>query len=212
MGPQSSELETRLAFLPGSRTSPPAFSNATWKLNQHGVWRTLNTPRSQDLLKDLRLRRPDTGTNHIQIHATDLAQLPFAGKLKWLIEFPPAWRWFLTWAPEMLPAEFIDHNIWLAPGSLSSSPSGLSSFGSLPPAGSTLTSAPPVNFPSLSSLRHSVQGSTTPSQQSRGAGQPGGNPQPRPAQHPIDPWAPLDRSRKTLPKLLLPSKQAMQHT
>ena len=56
--------------------------------NQQDVWRTMNTPRRQDLLKELRMRKPDKETMHIQLHGTDLAHLPFAGKLKWLIEFP----------------------------------------------------------------------------------------------------------------------------
>ena len=48
-----------------------------------------------------------------------------------------------------------------------------------------------------------------PPQQTGGAGFPGGHPQTppgitQPNRHP-DPWAPLDRSRKSLPKLMLPS-------
>ena len=49
-------------------------------------------------------------------------------------------------------------------------------------------------------------------QQSGGAGQPGGNPGAPsvppvlpPSQDAADPWAPLDRSRKSLPKLSIPS-------
>ena len=50
---------------------------------------------------------------------------------------------------------------------------------------------------------------STPPQQSGGAGLPGGTPPsppgiPQPDRHP-DPWGPLDRSRKPLPKLMLPS-------
>ena len=53
------------------------------------------------------------------------------------------------------------------------------------------------------------QGGSTPPQQTGGAGFPGGTPQSppgisQPNCHP-DPWAPLDRSRKSLPKLMLPS-------
>ena len=63
-----------------------------------------------------------------------------------------------------------------------------------PPGGQPGGSAPPGN---------------TPPQQTGGAGPPGGAPQSppgisQPNRHP-DPWAPLDRSRKPLPKLLLPS-------
>ena len=124
------------------------------------MWRTLKTPKWQDFFKDLRMRKPDTETMHIQIHATDLAELPFAGELKWLIEGPPAWRWFLTWAPGMIPCHFIDYNIWPVPPSLSSSPLGIPSFGPPPSSGSTLTTAPSVQ---PASLTHS---SSMPSQQS----------------------------------------------
>ena len=53
------------------------------------------------------------------------------------------------------------------------------------------------------------QGGSTPPQQTGGAGFPGGTPQSppgisQPNRHP-DPWAPLDRSRKSPPKLMLPA-------
>ena len=69
------------AFLPESCASPPMFFSLTWKKAQQDVWRTLNTPRWQ-LFKDLRMRKPDTETMHIQMHGTDLVQLRFSGKLK----------------------------------------------------------------------------------------------------------------------------------
>ena len=63
-----------------------------------------------------------------------------------------------------------------------------------PPGGQPGGSTPPGN---------------TPPQQTKGARPPGGTPQAPPGiSQPIrqpDPWAPLDRSRKSLPKLLLPS-------
>ena len=53
---------------------------------------------------------------------------------------------------------------------------------------------------------------STPPQQSGGAGNPGGTPPTTPPATPpssrsIDPWASLDRSRKSLPKLSLPSNR-----
>ena len=56
---------------------------------------------------------------------------------------------------------------------------------------------------------------STPPQQTGGAGFPGGTPQSppgisQPNRHP-DPWAPLDRSRKSLPKLMLPSLPIIDH-
>ena len=57
-------------------------------------------------------------------------------------------------------------------------------------------------------IRTQTSGNTPP-QQTGGAGPPGGSPQSppgisQPNRHP-DPWASLDRSRKPLPKLMLPS-------
>ena len=51
---------------------------------------TLPSARLVDEFRELRALTPDTKTMHFQIDASDLAQLPFAGKLRWLIEFPPA--------------------------------------------------------------------------------------------------------------------------
>ena len=119
----------------------------------------MNTPRWQDLFKDLRRRKPDTERMHIQVHGTDLAHLPFAGKLKWLIELPIAWSWFLTWSPGMIPNQYMDSNIWPIPASLSSSAAGPPSMASGPPsmaaspaARSTFSSAPlPTGTPPSSS-------------------------------------------------------------
>ena len=68
-------------------------------MNQEGKWRTVNTPRWQALFKDLRMRKSHTESMHIQLHGTDLAHLPFAGKLKWLVEFPPACLCLLLVSP-----------------------------------------------------------------------------------------------------------------
>ena len=111
------------AFLPGSPTSPPTLFNITWKLGREGVYRAANTPKWQDLFRGLRACKPDTETMYTQIHASDLAQLPFARKLRWLIEFPPGWKWFPAWAPGGVPPHFIDPNIWPEPSLLSSTPS-----------------------------------------------------------------------------------------
>ena len=66
--------------------------------------------------------------------------------------------------------------------------------------------APP---PPLGHQGGSTPPGSTPPQQTGGAGFPGGTPQSppgiiQPNRH-TDPWAPLDRSRKSLPKLMLPS-------
>ena len=103
-GPKYHSWRLVFAFLPPSRSTPPTFFNVTWKQNQDGKWRTMNTPKWQDFFKDLRMRKPDTEMMRIQLHGTDLAHLPFAGKLKWLIEFLPQWQWFLTWAPGKAPS------------------------------------------------------------------------------------------------------------
>ena len=66
----------------------------------------MNTPKWQDFCKDLRVRKPHTESMHIQLRGTDLAHLPFAGKIKWMIEFPPAWKWFVAWSPGLIPQHF----------------------------------------------------------------------------------------------------------
>ena len=67
------------------RPTPPTFSNVTWKQKQDGKSRTVNTPKWQDLFKDLSIRKLNTESMHIKLHGTDLAHLPFAGKIKWMI-------------------------------------------------------------------------------------------------------------------------------
>ena len=70
------------------------------------------------------MRKPDAETMHIQLHGADLAHRPFAGKLQWLIELPPQWQWFLTWAPgkNEFPQHFKETSSWRMSSSLSSAP------------------------------------------------------------------------------------------
>ena len=63
-------------------------------------------------MKDLRQRNPMTETMHIQLHGSDFAQLPLSGGMKWLIELPPAWSWFLSWSPGSVPEHLEDHSSW----------------------------------------------------------------------------------------------------
>ena len=89
------------AMVPQTKDTPPAFYHVTWKQDQYGKWKTLNTLPYTALFKDLRNRnrKPMTETMHIQLRGSDFAQLPLSGNMKWLIEFPPAWSWFLSWSP-----------------------------------------------------------------------------------------------------------------
>ena len=43
--------------------------------------------------------------------------LPFAGKIKWMIEFPPAWKWFVTWSPGQIPQHFKESSPMPGPSS-----------------------------------------------------------------------------------------------
>ena len=89
------------AMFPKTKDTPPTFYHVTWKQDQYGKWKTVNTPQYSALFKDLRNRNPMTESMHIQLHGSDFAQLPLSGNMKWLIEFPPAWSWFLSWAPRI---------------------------------------------------------------------------------------------------------------
>ena len=97
------------AMIPASKDTPPMFYNVTWKKDQYGKWKTVNTPQYTALFKDLRNRNPMTESMHIQLHSPDLAHLPLGGNIKWLIEFPPAWSWFLTWSPGAVSTSRIHH-------------------------------------------------------------------------------------------------------
>ena len=85
------------AMVPQSKDTPPTFYHVTWKQDQYGKWKTLSSPPYTALMKDLHQRDPMTV--HIQLHSSDFAKLPLSGAIKWLIEFPPAWSWFLSWSP-----------------------------------------------------------------------------------------------------------------
>ena len=82
------------------------------------------------------MRKPDTETTHIQIHGTDLAHLPFAGKLKWLIEFQTSMELVLDMGsrddPQSVSTWIL--TFWPIPSSLSSSPAGPPSMASGPPS------------------------------------------------------------------------------
>ena len=86
------------AFLPASSISPPVFFSLTWRKTEQG-WKTSATPPYANLIRDVRNRRPDNEVLHIQIHASDLAMLPFHTRLIWLIPFPTEWSWLPTWRP-----------------------------------------------------------------------------------------------------------------
>ena len=96
------------AMVPQTKDTPPTFYHVTWKQDQYGKWKTMNTPPYSALFKDLRNRNPMTESMHIQLHGSDFAQLPLSGNMKWLIEFPPAWSWFLSWSPGAVPEHFKD--------------------------------------------------------------------------------------------------------
>ena len=71
-------------------------------------WKTMNAPHFSALFKDLRNRIAMTESMHIQLHSSDFAHLPLSGDVKWLIEFPSAWSWFLSWSPGIVPEHLKD--------------------------------------------------------------------------------------------------------
>ena len=99
------------AFLPGTDVSPPVFFSCTWRKTELG-WRTSATPPFTNLIRDARSRRPDQEILHIQIHASDLAMLPFHTRLIWLIPFPAEWHWLPTWAPGVHPPAYVNSDLW----------------------------------------------------------------------------------------------------
>ena len=75
------------AFLPATDVSPPVIFSCTWRKSDQG-WKTSATPPYSNLIRDVRSRRPDNEVLHIQLHASDLAMLPFRTRLIWLLPFP----------------------------------------------------------------------------------------------------------------------------
>ena len=99
------------AFLPATDISPPVFFNLTWRKSDSG-WKTSATPPYSNLTRDVRSRRPDKEVLHIQLHASDLAMLPFHTRLPWLIPFPAEWSWLPAWSPGVHPASYRNSDIW----------------------------------------------------------------------------------------------------
>ena len=99
------------AFLPSTDVSPPVFFSCTWRKSDQG-WKTSATPPYSNLIRDVRSRRPDNEILHIQLHASDLAMLPFYSRLIWLIPFPAEWRWLPTWCPGVHPSPYVNSELW----------------------------------------------------------------------------------------------------
>ena len=99
------------AFLPATAVSPPVFFSCTWRKTDQG-WKTSATPPYSNLIRDVRSRRPDQEILHIQLHASDLAMLPFHTRLIWLIPFPAEWYWLPTWSPGEHPDSYVNSELW----------------------------------------------------------------------------------------------------
>ena len=99
------------AFLPATAVSPPVFFSCTWRKTEQG-WKTSATPSYSNLIRDVRSRRPDQEILHIQLHASDLAMLPFHTRLIWLIPFPAEWHWLPTWSPGEHPSSYVNSELW----------------------------------------------------------------------------------------------------
>ena len=99
------------AFLPATDVSPPVFFSCTWRKSEQG-WKTSATPPYSNLIRDVRSRRPDNEVLHIQLHASDLAMLPFHTRLIWLIPFPAEWYWLPSWCPGVHPTAYVNSEIW----------------------------------------------------------------------------------------------------
>ena len=99
------------AFLPATDVSPPVFFSCTWRKSEQG-WKTSATPPYSNLIRDVRSRRPDNEVLHIQLHASDLAMLPFHTRLMWLIPFPAEWYWLPAWCPGTHPTTYVNSEIW----------------------------------------------------------------------------------------------------
>ena len=49
---------------------------------------------------------------HIQLHASDLAMLPFHTRLIRLIPFPAEWSWLPSWCPGVHPTAYQNPDLW----------------------------------------------------------------------------------------------------
>ena len=145
--PQYQSWRLMFAMVPLSKGTPPTFYHVTWKCDQYGKWKTLNSPPYTALFKDLRNRNPMTESMHIQLHGSDFAKLPLSAGIRWLIEFPPKWSWFLSWFPGQVPEHFKDQSTFPAQHRTSApaSSSAAASATSLTTPGSSLVfSMPPT--------------------------------------------------------------------
>ena len=134
------------AFLPATSISPPVFLSLTWRKSEQG-WKTSATPPYANLIRDVRNRRPDNEVLHIQLHASDLAMLPFHTRLIWLIPFPEEWSWLPTWRPGVHPDAYKNADIWKKQQYV-----GAQSLSSTVPAAS-LAATPSTSGQSISSGR-----------------------------------------------------------
>ena len=67
-------------------------------------------PASQGSLQRSAQQEPNVGDIAHSLHGSDFAKLPLSAGLRWLIEFPPEWAWFLSWFPGQVPEHFKDHS------------------------------------------------------------------------------------------------------
>ena len=100
-----------LHFFQAQMLVHPSSSAALGRKSDQG-WKTSATPPFTNLIRDVRSRRPDNEILHIQLHASDLAMLPFYSRLIWLIPFPAEWRWLPTWCPGVHPPSYANSELW----------------------------------------------------------------------------------------------------
>ena len=134
------------AFLPCTDVSPPVFFSCTWRKSDQG-WKTSATPPYTNLIRDVRSRRPDNEILHIQLHASDLAMLPFHTRLIWLIPFPAEWHWLPTWCPGVHPPSYVNSELWKKYSNVNAQ----SSSSTVPVVGSMSSSS--ISAQSMSSAR-----------------------------------------------------------
>ena len=138
------------AFLPSTDVSPPVFFSLTWRKTDQG-WKTNASPPYSNLIRDVRSRRPDNEVLHIQLHASDLAMLPFHSRLIWLIPLPAEWSWLPVWCPGVHPPPYQNSELWKKHQSM-----GTQSSSSTVPVVSSMSS-------SLTSARDTSSARPTPS-------------------------------------------------